>query len=354
MGHLFVPLSFWCLTRNPSRDLLSHFGFYYALPPCPPQRRSSTRLCRKSWTMAKKAEKDKSSSPNGHVLTNGHTKMNGTLEKSESDIYEDENIFLFIPNIIGYVRIILAVASLYYMPLHPRTCSGLYSFSCILDAADGMAARRYNQGATFGAVLDMVTDRCTTSCLLVFLASAFPRWSIVFQGLISLDLASHYMHMYATLVVGGVDSSHKNIDKSQSWLLNMYYTNKNVLFTFCALNELFFIALYLLSFSSPWISPHLIKSVEESSGAHIEPGAQLNSSILGQIFPDPFSAAALEMARANKMDSFPWVLVSISFPVMFLKQVINVIQLVKASKWLADVDVKTRKAKGLPRKVKAN
>ena len=55
--------------------------------------------------MAKKAEKDKSSSPNGHALPNGHTKMNGTLEKSEADIYEDENIFLFIPNIIGTLPI---------------------------------------------------------------------------------------------------------------------------------------------------------------------------------------------------------------------------------------------------------
>lgn len=126
---------------------------------------------------------------------------------------------------------------------------------------------------------------------------------------------------------------------------------QNVLFTFCTFNELFFIALYLLSFSSPYLSPHLIKSVEESSGTQLDPGAQLNSSILSQIFPDPFSAAALELARANKMDSFvPWTLAGISFPVMFLKQVINVIQLVKASRWLADVDVKSRKAMGLPRK----
>ena len=257
------------------------------------------------------------------------------------------------------------------MPLHPRTCSVLYSVSCLLDALDGWAARVFEQSTRFGAVLDMVTDRCTTSCLLVFLSSAFPRWAILFQGLIALDFASHYMHMYATLVVGGVDSSHKNIDKSQSWLLNLYYTNKvcillpcgrrnpfianmpclqNVLFTFCALNEAFFIALYLLSFSSPYLAPHLIKSVEETSGTQIDPGAQVNSSILNQIFPDPFSAAALELARANKMDSFvPWVLAGISFPIMFLKQVINVIQLVKASRWLADVDVKSRKAKGLPR-----
>ena len=126
----------------------------------------------------------------------------------------------------GYSRIVLAVASLYYMPLHPRTCSLLYSVSCLLDALDGYAARYFNQSTRFGAVLDMVTDRCTTACLLVFLSSAFPRWAIIFQGLISLDLASHYMHMYATLAMGGSDESHKNVDKSRSWILNLYYTNR--------------------------------------------------------------------------------------------------------------------------------
>ncbi|KAK0389716.1 hypothetical protein NLU13_3289 [Sarocladium strictum] len=262
-----------------------------------------------------------------------------------------ENIFLFWPNIIGYIRIVLAFASLYYMPLHPRTCSFLYSVSCLLDALDGYAARAFDQSTRFGAVLDMVTDRCTTSCLLVFLSSAFPRWAIIFQGLIALDFASHYIHMYATMVVGGADSSHKNIDKSQSWLLNLYYTNKTVLFLCCLFNELFFIALYLLSFSSPLLSPHLIKTVEDTAGAPMIPNAQLNSSILRQIFPDPFSAAALELARANKMDStVPWILTAISFPIMAIKQFINVVQMVKASRTLGEEDLKSRRAKGLPKK----
>ncbi len=112
------------------------------------------------------------------------------------------------------------------MPLHPRTCSLLYSISCLLDALDGYAARYFEQSTRFGAVLDMVTDRCTTACLLVFLASAFPRWSLIFQGLISLDLASHYIHMYATLVMAGTETSHKKVDKSRSFVLNLYYTNK--------------------------------------------------------------------------------------------------------------------------------
>lgn len=125
---------------------------------------------------------------------------------------------------LGYFRIVLAVSSLYYMPLHPRTCSLLYSISCLLDALDGYAARYFEQSTRFGAVLDMVTDRCTTACLLVFLSSAFPRWSLLFQGLISLDMASHYIHMYATLVMGG--ENHKKVDPSRSWILNLYYTNK--------------------------------------------------------------------------------------------------------------------------------
>ncbi|KAK0670930.1 putative Phosphatidylglycerophosphate synthase [Cercophora samala] len=284
------------------------------------------------------------------TVVNGNAAPAKEQENAPRDILDNlddepaENIFLFYPNLIGYARIILAIASLYYMPIHPRTCTLLYSISCLLDALDGIAARAYNQSTRFGAVLDMVTDRCTTSCLLTFLASAFPRWAIVFQLLISLDLASHYMHMYATLALGGSNTSHKNVDKSRSYLLNLYYTNKNVLFIACFLNEAFFVGLYLLSFSSPLLSPSLLETVPPSTAAAIHQGAQVNSSILSLIFANPYSAGALEMARANKMDSFwPWVITGVSFPVMAFKQVVNVIQLVKASRWLAEGDIETRR-----------
>lgn len=199
------------------------------------------------WSLAlrKMPKRQKSVKANGGI--------NGSISMERAS---NENIFLFIPNLIGmslkcyilleatmldfftnvfcwrcwnhtgYFRIILATASLYYMPLHPRTCSLLYSISCLLDALDGYAARRFNQSTRFGAVLDMVTDRCTTACLLVFLSSAFPRWSLLFQGLISLDLASHYMHMYATLTMGGgPGQSHKKVDDKRSWILKQYYSD---------------------------------------------------------------------------------------------------------------------------------
>ncbi|RMZ74811.1 hypothetical protein DV737_g5714, partial [Chaetothyriales sp. CBS 132003] len=238
--------------------------------------------------------------PNGHAHTaQRRLSVTEAMEKLDKSIYKQENIFLFIPNIIGYVRIVLAFASLYYMPVHPRTCSLLYSISCLLDALDGFAARRYNQSTTFGAVLDMVTDRCTTACLLVFLAQAFPRWSIVFQVLISLDLASHYIHMYAMLHLGGSGTSHKKVDEKRSWILHLYYTNR--------------------------------------------PGSPAYPK-LSSLFPNPWSAGAMEVARSNKIDStIPWILTGITFPVMVGKQVINVIQMLNASKMLGEADLAARR-----------
>lgn len=90
-----------------------------------------------------------------------------------------ENVFLFVPNLIGgisylhpvhhwvymvhflpgYTRIILAGLSLHFMSYHPKYCTLLYGISCLLDAVDGHAARVLGQTSKFGAVLDMVTDR---------------------------------------------------------------------------------------------------------------------------------------------------------------------------------------------------
>lgn len=126
-----------------------------------------------------------------------------------------------------------------------------------------------------------------------------------------------------------------------------------MLFVFCALNELFFIALYLLSFSSPRLSPSLLvptESIAPGSANMVsaaQPGspAQPKPSLL---FANPWSAGALEMARANKMDStVPWVLAAISSPVMLGKQVMNVIQLINASRWLGEGDRAARKKAGI-------
>jgi len=229
---------------------------------------------------------------------------------------QEENVFLFVPNIIGYSRVILAALSLHYMATHPIYCTILYAVSCLLDAVDGQAARALGQTSKFGAVLDMVTDRCTTSCLLCFLSSAYPNYATLFQFLITLDFSSHYMHMYSTLTTGG--ESHKAVTSDVSRILSYYY-HPISLFIFCAGNELFFIALYLirkLDVAQPIGSPF------------IELAAVTPKLV------SPFIATI----------TWPKLLAVVSAPVCLSKQIVNVVQLWKASKILVGVDLAEREA----------
>ena len=118
---------------------------------------------------------------------------------------------------------------------------------------------------------------------------------------------------------------------------------------FCTLNELFFIGLYLLSFSSPMLSPSLLEPIAKE--AMLSSTQTSASALVNTLFSSPWSAGAMELARANKMDSFwPWVITGISAPVMAGKQFINVVQLVKASRWLAEGDLARRRQQGLAKK----
>jgi CDP-diacylglycerol--inositol 3-phosphatidyltransferase len=109
------------------------------------------------------------------------------------------------------------------MQIHPKACTFLYGVSCLLDAVDGVAARRLGQSTKFGAVLDMVTDRCTTACLLCYLTKTYPRAALVFQFLITLDFSSHYIHMYSSLLTGA--ASHKLVTSEVSRILWYYYND---------------------------------------------------------------------------------------------------------------------------------
>ncbi|KAI0079954.1 phosphatidylinositol synthase [Panus rudis PR-1116 ss-1] len=217
-----------------------------------------------------------------------------------------ENVFLFIPNLIGYSRIILAGVALHYMSFHPKYCTLAYGISCLLDAADGHAARLLGQTSKFGAVLDMVTDRCTTSALLCYLSSAYPNYTLGFQFLITLDFASHYMHMYSSLVTGS--RSHKTVKSDVSYILSLYY-NPTLLFLICAGNEMFFVALYLMK----WVHIPLWHSL----------GLSPSTSLIFSL-------------------TWPQLMAYLCGPVCALKNVINLVQLWKASKILVGVDLAER------------
>jgi CDP-diacylglycerol--inositol 3-phosphatidyltransferase len=214
-----------------------------------------------------------------------------------------ENVYLFAPNVIGYLRVLLLVASCFTMSTKPGLTALLYLVSCGLDAVDGYAARYFNQVSKFGAVLDMVTDRSSTVCLMCFLILKYPSYVGMFQFLIALDLSSHYMQMFSTLS-SGLDS-HKKVDQTQNPLLRLYYTNRFVLFSLCAFNEFYWILLYYITYTTQ---------------------SQYRVNVFGTEV------------------GFFTVLSYVCLPFCALKHIMNMIQLVQASHNLVSLDIKDRLA----------
>ena len=212
-----------------------------------------------------------------------------------------KNIYFLIPNLIGYIRILLAMLAFYCCFEQHYLFVVLYSMSQLLDSLDGYAAQYFQQATRYGAVLDMVTDRASTAALLVAATRVHPQYAQLFMALIALDIVSHFAHVYSSLLQG--KKSHKHITQDQPWILRHYYTNKTVLFTLCLGNEAYLLLLYVLH-----LQPPLLGSL-----------SQLSTVILPLL---TYSLGAL----------------------FALKQLTNVVQLAKAAQDIVRIDKQEKSA----------
>jgi CDP-diacylglycerol--inositol 3-phosphatidyltransferase len=207
-------------------------------------------------------------------------------------------VFLFVPNIIGYLRLILYLFSfLNHTFGNWQLCISLYAIAFILDEFDGRAARAYNQSSNFGAALDMVADRSATAGLCLILAQLYPNYLLAFIGAIALDISSHYYLIYATGMLG--KTSHKDSSEwSTNGLLKLYYGNKTFMDILILGNEVFYILLYL------------------------------NFYLIG--FSFTFGNLNLDLWQ---------LLIILCLPIYFLKQATNILQLQSAAQEIAKIDL---------------
>ncbi|THG20268.1 hypothetical protein TEA_013330 [Camellia sinensis var. sinensis] len=133
------------------------------------------------------------------------------------------SVYLYIPNIIGYIRVLMNCFAFYICFSDKKLFSVLYFVSFVCDALDGWFARKFNQGLA----------------LLVY-------WpGLVFLSLLALDIASHWLQMYSTFLVGKV--SHKDVKDSTNWLFKAYYGNRIFMCYCCVACEVLYIILFLLA-----------------------------------------------------------------------------------------------------------
>lgn len=154
------------------------------------------------------------------------------------------SVYLYIPNIIGYIRVLMNCVAFARCFNDKKLFSILYFISFVCDGIDGWFARKFNQVSTFGAVLDMVTDRVSTACLLAVLSQLY-RPGLVFLSLLALDITSHWLQMYSTFLSG--KASHKDVKDSTNWLFKAYYGNRLFMAYCCVASEVLYIILFLLA-----------------------------------------------------------------------------------------------------------
>jgi len=208
-------------------------------------------------------------------------------------------VFLWYPKLVGYFRIISTIIAFSCVFTSPIYSMCFYMLGQGLDAIDGIVARHFNQCSRFGALLDMLTDRMSGATLILVLALQYPGYWGIFAGIIVLDTVSHWCQMYAKLAQNA--TTHKG---SSNPLLNFYYTFPYALLVFCVGNEVFFVCLYLVKYST---YPALV----------------------------PFVSLV------------EWILY-ISFPISAGKQFMHVVQLLDAVGEVGQLDLKAHQSQGRP------
>jgi CDP-diacylglycerol--inositol 3-phosphatidyltransferase len=194
-----------------------------------------------------KSGQSKSPKPKANSSPQKDGSAPATLTKASTFTYVD--VYFFIPNLIGYTRVVLTAAGIWLLIKADREKNNewilglvMYTFSFILDFFDGYFARMFSQSSNFGAVLDMVTDRVSTMLLLVVLCSFYPNRFEWFAFLAALDYSSHWVQMYAA------KGHHKTTNSDKNIIVRTFY-GVYPFFGFCCVGtEIFYVALAALHF----------------------------------------------------------------------------------------------------------
>jgi CDP-diacylglycerol--inositol 3-phosphatidyltransferase len=248
----------------------------------------------------------------------------------------------------GYARVALALAAYCVSLRHPLRTVLLYFLSFVCDELDGRAARAFGQSSTLGAVLDMVTDRVATACLLAIVGALYgaacPAALLCALMLVALDVSSHWFGMYASLRCG--EASHKDAKQHRALLVRLYYRHRLFMGACCVACEVLYLSLYLLAWpeqfgvggTRSWAVPlpkwgaALLWRVAgpQSAGA-------ASSSLPGGL------AAALQLAARRREVPLAAVVALLSVPLWLTKQVCNWLQLRSAMDRLVEWDLAARR-----------
>ena len=148
-------------------------------------------------------------------------------------------VALYIPNLMGYARIVLAFVGLYLSSSQPVAAIWIWLLSASLDLLDGIIARALNQTSSFGIFLDISADNILRTCVWIA-ASSQDNVKVVACFFISLE----WFTMICTQLHSG-DAHWKSERHADPWFVRTCFQNN-------FRNPLGFIVIYGLFSANMW------------------------------------------------------------------------------------------------------
>jgi phosphatidylglycerophosphate synthase len=130
-------------------------------------------------------------------------------------------VFWYIPNVLCYIRIILALSALTYAPTAPWTAVSLWLTAGFMDFMDGWIARRFQQTSTYGVLLDVIADNTCRSSIWMAVAAQDPRRFLVVACILT---SIEWLTFFATQFHAATQRSHWKLARSKDpkWIQTFF------------------------------------------------------------------------------------------------------------------------------------
>jgi phosphatidylglycerophosphate synthase len=116
-------------------------------------------------------------------------------------------VFLYIPNVLCYMRIIVALIALSQASHHPEYAVCLWITSALGDLIDGWFARRFQQTSTFGVLLDVIADNIWRSSVWMAVGANY-KSSEAFMVLACIITSLEWLTFFATQFHAATQRAH--------------------------------------------------------------------------------------------------------------------------------------------------
>lgn len=134
-------------------------------------------------------------------------------------------VFLYIPNLLGYARILLAFYGMYLSHDLPVQAVLIFIVSASLDLFDGILARMLHQTSSFGVLLDIAADNILRTCGWIAAASC-PDATSVLQTFAAAIVCLEWTTMLSTQLHAAHSQQHWKEERcNDPWLVRALYAN---------------------------------------------------------------------------------------------------------------------------------